>query len=108
MIVDPSQSSLDLSTTLRDRGAEGALESSGEWAAEAWDVLKALAASGREFTTDDLVARIGTPPSPNATGTIVLNGIRSGLIRNVGWSSSGRVSAHRRRIGCYQGTGRSA
>ena len=103
MIVDPAQSLLDLSTTLRDRGAEGALSSSPEWAAEARAVLQALAASGHEFTADDITARAGLPPSPNAAGTILLNGLKERLIVNVGWSSSTRVPAHRRRIGVYRG-----
>lgn len=95
-----------LSTTLRDRGADGALQASGEWAEKAWDVLKALAASGREFTIAEVVERAGPPPSPNAAGAVCLNGLKAKLIENVGWSPATHVAAHRRRVGLYKGVDR--
>ena len=103
VIVDPAQITLDLATTLRNRGADAALEASGEWAAQAWHVLKALAAGGQEFTIADVTGRVGAPPSPNAAGSVILNGLKAGLIVNVGWTPAEHVAAHRRRTGVYRG-----
>lgn len=104
MIVDPAQALLDLSTTLRDRGAEGALSSSPEWAAEAWDVLKSLARSGRPFSVNDIRERVGPGPSSGSCGAVVLNGLKAKWIRHFDDERARHVEAHARRIGVYTGT----
>lgn len=104
MIVDPSQSVLDLSTTLRDRGAEGALGSSPEWAAQAWSALLSMARSGRPFSVNDLRERVGPGPSSGSCGAVVLNGLKGGWIRHHDAEPARHVEAHARRIGVYVGS----
>lgn len=56
-----------------------------------------LAASGREFISDDLRAIAGDPPAwvhPNAAGAIVSRLAKLGVIRCVGYGRSARVVGH--------------
>lgn len=79
-------------------GAQAALDASWPlWRMAAEEYLDVLATTGREFSADDLVEEVGTPPvtgSPNAIGGLFIAAIRRGLIVPVGYRRSTRKSRH--------------
>lgn len=76
----------------------------GDWTAAARATLRALAASGAEFTTDDLWAQLPSPPEPRAMGAVIRWGALQGLIVDTGRSrKSNRPECHARPVSIWQG-----
>lgn len=82
----------------RDSGQQEALHGTHPW----WKVaaereIERLAASGREFTADDLWEAVGSPmagASHQAVGGLFSQACRRGLIESVGFRQSQRASRH--------------
>ncbi len=91
--------------TRRDRGArlaENSAHTSWRLAAEA--TLRRLAASGREFTTDDVHAAVGSPPGHhNALGGLFIAAARRREIVPTGYRPSARPEANRRAVRTWRG-----
>lgn len=87
---------------LRNEGADRALNADSEalisWRDAAEIALARLAAEGREFSADDVVAEVGPPPEGrhNALGGLFLAARHSGFIHHVGYRQGSRPSAHAR------------
>lgn len=96
---------LETGRALRDAGAaQVEANTPDDWNAAADHAIGWLARSGREFTVDDVRARVGPPPGhPNAMGARFLAARRAGLIAEVGYARSGRADAHARRVMVYRG-----
>lgn len=81
---------------LRDDGMRTALHASDiRWKAAAESALSDLAASGVDFTADDLRARVDTLAAPEkALGAIFGAAARRGLIECIGITTSSRPQRH--------------
>jgi hypothetical protein len=94
---------------LRDVGMALALLGSPTWSEAARVAIDHLAASGRRFTSDDLVALVGLPrPSEpnrnNAVGAVLSGAARRGVIRRTGDHNATRPLSHARRLTVWEGT----
>lgn len=90
----------------RDTGAQAALASSpyaAEWRERAEAEIRRLASSGRRFTSDDVRAAVGDPPTDNAMGAVILAASRARLIREAGLAKSSRISRHSGAIRAWVG-----
>lgn len=77
-----------------------------DWIIDARRILRAIAATGREFTTDDLWERTASPPEPRAMGAVIRWGVDQGLIRDTGRSrKSRRPECHARPVTIWTSTG---
>lgn len=94
------QIALELRDTALAKVHAGAPE---RWKAEAWRVLKALAESREEFTTDDIWRRLQHPPEPRAIGALVMSYRRANRIKKVGYRPSERPVCHARPIAVWKG-----
>ena len=65
-----------------------------EWKAKADFAIEQLAASGQEFTAENVRLVAGDPSRPNAFGARFLAAKRAGLIRHVGYKNATRPSRH--------------
>jgi hypothetical protein len=92
-----------LAEAVRDVGVQAALNFDSEWRDAAQEALAELAASGLEFTADDLRDRVGEPMSPNALGAAIRAASAADLIRHVGYRRSRRISRHAGVIGVWKG-----
>ncbi len=98
---------------LRDKGvAQVEANANPDWKAEVGEVIRQLALTGREFTSDDVWEKMqgkSVTPEPKAMGAAFLRASRRGLIRPTDkyWQSK-RPECHGRRvavwIGVTQGT----
>jgi hypothetical protein len=93
----------------RDLGIELVLERRSAYRSKVEDAIASLAASGREFGSDDVRTIAGDPPrgvSTNLTGALFIAASKAGLIRPVGFGYSARVVGHhnltRRWVGVRQ------
>lgn len=75
-------------------GAPAALTAG--WRVLADEAIGDLARTGREFSADNLVLRVGEPPVPNMLGGVFLAAAKRGLIRGVGYRPGTRPAAHAR------------
>jgi hypothetical protein len=73
------------------------------WKIEARAAALALAATGAEFTQDDITDRVGLPTIRNATGSLLSGLARSGKIVRLGDTNGKRDSQHSRRISVWRG-----
>jgi hypothetical protein len=91
---------------LRDNGM-AAVESAtpDDWKDRADSVIRACAASGRDFTAEDVRTWAGDPPRPNAIGARFMAALKSRIIERTGWVRAKRAEAHARAIPVYRGTG---
>lgn len=89
----------------RDLGADLAANSVHTgWRVAAEAAIDRLAATGRQFTADDVRDRVGGPPGHhNALGGVFIAAARRGQIRPVGYRASDRRQAHRRPIRTWVG-----
>lgn len=99
--VHPAQLGLFDARLARKEKADGMERASyhadEKWKAAVLDAIKTLAASGREFLSDDVRALCGDPPfgtSPNAMGSLFNAAARAGVIEFVGFGRSARVCGH--------------
>lgn len=84
-------------------GTPGVLAS--DWRAKAATAMDELAASGEEFSADQLVEKAGPPPHPNMLGPTFANAARADLINAVGFRQATRASAHARIQRTWKGKG---
>ena len=84
----------DEGTEAAGSGIAGALASA--WRVKAAQAMASLAASGEEFSADDLVAIAGEPPVPNMLGAVFLAASRADQINAVGFTQAARPSARAR------------
>jgi len=89
----------------RDTGAnlaENSLHTS--WRVAAERVIRRLASSGREFSSDDLHDALGDPPGHRSSiGSLFLTAAKRGEIVAVGYRQSSRPEANARAIRTWQG-----
>ena len=81
--------------------ADGA--ESGDWKNRADATMEDLAASGRDFTSEDLISVVGMPSHPNAMGMRFVIAKRKGLIERVGWKNSSINRQHAHALGLWRG-----
>ncbi len=77
-----------------------------DWKDAAAVALQQMAATGRQFTSDDVREAIPagiTTHEMRALGPVMKAGLRDGLITAVGWTTAGRSAAHGRPRRLYQG-----
>lgn len=84
-------------------GTPGVLSS--DWRDKAAEAMAELAATGEEFSADDLVEKVGPPPHPNMLGPTFGNAARADLINAVGFRQATRASAHARVQRTWKGKG---
>jgi hypothetical protein len=66
--------------------------------------IKALAASGEGFCSDDLRREAGDPPCDHhLIGAVMQGAIKRGLIKQVSTTRSGRLIGHGNKVGVYVG-----
>ncbi len=91
---------------LRDRGVSMVDHSTpDDWKSACDAVIAAMAASGSEFTAEDVREFAGNPPKPNAMGARFLAARRRGLIRRVGVTNATRSTRHACALMVYRGAG---
>lgn len=74
------------------------------WTQDARGALRLIAATGIEFTTDDLWARLPAPPEPRAMGAIIRWGAEQGVIVDTGRArKSTRPECHARPVTIWRG-----
>lgn len=79
-----------------ERGAPAA------WLAAASALIKAFPA-GTHFTTDDLWAKLTSPPEPRAMGAVVKHASMTGLITSTGrYLKSARAECHARPVAVWE------
>lgn len=115
--IEPTAEDPALAARLRDDGMDRALSGTAamDWSVEAGNALAGLAADGREFTADDLIALVGLPKDsdPNANNAVgaLFSGARArGLIEVVMVDAitpktvkSKRALGHARRVSVWRG-----
>jgi hypothetical protein len=92
-----------LADTVRDVGAQTALDFASEWSGAAAKALRTLAAGGSAFSAEDVRDLVGDPPTPNAFGALFLTASRAGLIEPVGIAKSRRIQRHSSWIRMWRG-----
>jgi hypothetical protein len=65
--------------------------------------LERLAATGAEFTADNLVSEVGAPDSPGAVGAVFSAAASQRLIKAVGYTTSRRLGRHGSVIRVWRG-----
>lgn len=76
-----------------------------DWVGLARLVIRGLAATGDDFTTDELWARLPSPPEPRAMGGIVRWAVNAGLIEATGRARpSVRPECHGRPVTIWKST----
>lgn len=78
---------------------------SSSWLHKANIVLTGLAATGAEFTSEDVTEVVGLPPtgSPNAVGALINAARNRGLIVRVGDTQARRRNQHAARLTLWKG-----
>ena len=91
-----SQLDLDFGKALRDEGAATVEDNTpDDWRAACDNAIASLAATGQEFTAEDVRAICGDPPNhPNAMGARFLAASRSGLLERVAYRRPARATSH--------------
>ena len=83
----------------QQRKAEGIARISGNpmaapWRAVAMRRLRELALTGETFTSEDVTAVAGQPPTPNSVGALLSGAARQGWIERVGFAPAERPNQH--------------
>lgn len=73
------------------------------WRVVANECIARLAASGVEFTSEDVTREVGVPPSGASVGAILNNAARSGRIVRTGYVNARRVNQHSALISVWRG-----
>lgn len=84
----------ELVETVRDVGAQAALNFDGDWRTDAARAIRELARSRQVFTAEDVRARAGDPTSPSAMGCALLTAAAEGTIEAVGFKKAARIQRH--------------
>lgn len=103
----PDQPQTGVAWTERDKALEAVeANSNQEWLEAAVLALEDLAASGVEFTSDDvrnLIPSEYETPEMRALGPVMRKGLSRNLIEPVGWTNRGPARAHARPRRVYRG-----
>ncbi len=89
--------------TVREVGAQAALDFDTAWADAAASAIADLADRGVEFDAEDLRRAVGDPPASGAIGASFLRASRAGLIECLGMHKSTRLAAHGRWVRVWRG-----
>jgi len=93
--------------TLRDEALERVERAApDDWKARAWTRLLQLAATGRDFTSEDVTATAGKAPEPRALGAVFSTASRHGLIRKSGFAVATSPTRHVAPIQVWRGVQR--
>jgi|SRR5262245_36291101 len=90
-------------------GMQTAADAVPNWYELAYAALCDLARSGREFTSEDVTARVGLPRGEvetnrnNAVGALMSACARQGIIRRVGYRKAERSDLHAAVVGVWVG-----
>jgi len=90
---------------LRDIGAaKVSKHTPDEWKNTVDGVILSMAASGEEFTAEDVREFAGDPPNHhNAMGARFLSAVKQGIIVRIGFANSRRKRSHAAVIAVYRG-----
>jgi hypothetical protein len=90
---------------LRDIGAAQVSENTcEEWVQTCDGIIMAMAASGVDFTAEDVRGMAGDPPHhPNAMGARFLAASKRNIIVRIGFSNSKRRERHASMLAVYKG-----
>lgn len=88
--------------TVREVGQQRSLWDR-DWRQAALEEIERLAADGRDFGADDVVAEVGQPDSPGAVGAAFSRAAKAGLIRVVGYTTSRRIGRHGSLVRVWRG-----
>ena len=90
---------------LRDAGISSVERNTPEdWRIACDRAIATLAATGREFTAEDVRALCGDPPChPNAMGARFMSAARTGLLEKVAYRNPTRATAHGSVIAVWRG-----
>lgn len=105
-LFDPVTRDLDSGRRLRDDGVRQASANTwGPWRVKAEAEVRRLAATGKPFSSDDVLEAVGEPPlsSKNATPAVMRTAASRGEIRRVGSVQSRRPAARARWISQWVG-----
>jgi len=102
MMSNPDQ--LELAEALRDEGQGVVLAGTPDaWQQNFRRSVERLARGGRTFTSEDIVADCGPPPTHhNAVGAMMAALSKQGLIQLVGYQKAHHTAGHARRIGIWR------
>jgi hypothetical protein len=81
---------------------QNSTEQMAEWRSTANAWLRINASFYDYFTSTDLVSNAGTPTHPNQVGAVLLQAVRKGIIRPVGYRRSTSYRAHGRMVRLYE------
>lgn len=99
-----------MSISPKEAGMQLALFAKPEWAEQAKQTIQQLASSGKPFTADDVIQRIGLPTryagmnANNAVGAAVSASARRKEITRIGFKQANRASSHGRVLSIWQGS----
>lgn len=96
------QATIEDALAVRDERSRLALDTSDPWTLAAEEALEDLRASGAAFTAEDVRARAGTPPHPNALGGLFIGASKRGEIVKVGYRLASRTVAHARPLAVWR------
>lgn len=74
-----------------------------EWMARAAACIGELAATGEEFTSEDVLDRVGSTREPRALGPLFMAALRSGAIVKTRFALARRPSRHRAPVQVWRG-----
>jgi len=97
---------------LKREGMALAADAAPAWLDDAWLALVDLVRSGRDFTSEDVVERVGLPRGTpgtnrnNAVGALFSAAAREGLIVRAGFRKATRPDLHARLLTVWRGVAR--
>ncbi len=99
---------MDLLESMRQRdiGIELVLERRSAYRGDVEAAIRWFARDGKEFSADDVRTLVGDPPrgvSTNLVGALFMGASRAGLIKAVGYTTSGRVIGHANTVRSWVG-----
>ena len=89
---------------LRDAGVDLVSEHNPDWVSDAASLIRLMAETREQFTSDDVRSVLPVPPHPNCLGAAFRIVSQSGGIRRVGFTTSRTASAHARVVGVWART----
>lgn len=98
----------ELSAALKEQGMQQASRNADQQWKDRFDkALQTLAAAGTEFTSEDVTAVTGLPPSgsPSAVGARMNAAAKRGLIVRVGLRNARRAKSHAAMLLTWKGSG---
>jgi hypothetical protein len=97
---------------LKQDGMSLAAQAAADWLDDAWLALVELVRTGRDFTSEEVVERVGLPRGTpgtnrnNAVGALFAAAAREGIITRVGFRKAVRPDLHARLLTVWRGVAR--